>query len=78
MLAVKSGNAEKIIRSTGKTYKDDHIASSGVDANPAILLVTDVKVAASSQEETDLLVSVEVPNGRGRQNVVRACERRKK
>lgn len=46
------------------TYEDKHVASGRVNANPSVLLVSDVKVAASTEEEADLLVSVEMPRAK--------------
>lgn len=42
-------------------YQNQHIALLDGDADPDVVLVTDIKVAGAIQNETDLLVFVQMP-----------------
>jgi len=42
-------------------YQDDQVARADLDADPAVVLVADVKVAAAIQDAADLFVLVDVP-----------------
>lgn len=60
------------------TYEDNHVSSEGVNANPSVLVVSDVEVAATSEEEANLLISVEMPSARGHKREERQRGRPKK
>ena len=48
---------ESVVDSSGE---DNHVSFDHLDPDPLVSLVSDIKVAAAIQDETNLLVSVKV------------------
>ena len=40
--------------------QDDHVSLNHLNSNPLVILVTNIKVATAVQDETNLLISMEV------------------